>query len=143
MSGELWPDVEAGVRAFLRADTGVQALAAQRGYFGIPRQTPTFPLWTVQRVGGGPLPGEEAPVDVALVQVDCWGRLGEDGGSKAEAWALATAVASAFSSIRSRTVLITGTSALDATVQALLWAPDPDTDQPRYTMTVEIVALAS
>ena len=143
MSGELWPDVEGGVRAYLRADAGVAALAGQRGYFGIPRQSATFPLWTVQRVGGGPIAGEEAPVDVALVQVDCWGRLGEQGGSKAEAWALATAVMGAFSAIRSRTVLTTGTSALDATVQALLWAPDPDTDQPRYTMTVEIVALAS
>jgi hypothetical protein len=140
---EAFPDTEGGLRTFLRASTGVAALVGTRVFFGVPRDAPTFPLVTVARVGGGMRAAEEAPIDYALIQVDAWGRRWEDGGTKAEAFAVAQAVMTALSGIRGRTTLQAGTVAFDATVLALLWAPDPDTDQPRYSMTVEVVALAS
>ena len=143
MSGEQWGDVEGGLRAWLRADTGLQALVVQRVFFGIPRQDPVFPLVVVARVGGSELLGEETPVDYALLQIECWGSLLENGGSKAQAFAVAQAVQVALSTIRQPTLLTTGVKALSATVQALLWAPDPDTDQPRYLLTVEVPTLAS
>ena len=125
-----WPDVEGAVRSWLRADTGVQAVVAQRVFFGVPKPDPVFPLAVVQRVGGGAAPGD-APLDEALVQIDCWGSFHDNGnGNKASAWSLAAAVRTALE-VDNDTLIATGVRAVIA-VETIAWAPDPDNDRPRY-----------
>lgn len=142
---DAFPDVEGGLRAWLRTRSEVTAIVGQRVFFGVPKGATeaTFPLVVVQRVGGGD-DGGESPVDVALVQIDCWGSFDASGnGRKAEARALVNAVRSALHDIRTRTTLTTGVDVFGANVEADIWAPDPDNDRPRYVLTAEVTAISS
>lgn len=142
-----FPDVEGGVRAFLRANTGVAALVGQRVFFGVP-DSPTWPLVTVQRVGGGD-DLSEAPIDLALVQLDCWGRLYSDTnpdsthGDKAQARAVANAVRAAVHEIRSDGTVYAGCVLYGASVNSDLFVPDPDNDRPRYSLLTSWSARAA
>ena len=129
-------DIEGGVRTALRADSGVSALVGQRVHFGIPTN-PTFPLVTVRRVGGGDDPGE-APLDLPLVQIDCWGA----ERNKTQARAVADAVRAWARSIRRATDLDTEVTAYGVNVEADLFVPDPS-DRPRYSLTVSIMSRAT
>jgi hypothetical protein len=135
---DTWPDVEGGLRAYLRADANVAALVHGRVFFGIPAE-PRFPLLTVTRVGGGEDISPDAPVDVALMEVQVWG----EGRNKAEATALLNAVRSALFAIRSRTNLTTGVDAFGATVAGVTYLPDPADDRPRYIVTAQVTAIAA
>jgi hypothetical protein len=73
-------------------------------FFGVPKGATeaTFPLVTVSRVGGGD-DFSEVPIDIALVQIDCWGGIDDSGnGKKAEAVSLLNAVRNACLAIRGR-----------------------------------------
>lgn len=138
-----WPDVEGGVRAYLRADTAVNALIGNRQFFAVP-SNPTFPLLTVARVGGGQDAGTDAPVDLALVDITIWGELDSNGyGDKAGAWAVVNAVRSALEAISGRTTLTSGVIGHGAEVAGVVWAPDPDNGRPRYVVTAEVTATSS
>lgn len=132
-----WPDPEGGLRDYLRANAGVVALVVQRVFFGIP-DNPVWPLITVSRVGGGD-DLSEAPIDVALLQVDCWA----DGRNKAQAHAVASAVRDALAAIRGA-VAVNGTTVLyGAVVESVLFAPDPADARPRYAITAQVTARAA
>lgn len=138
MSVVTFPDTEGAVRAFLRASAAVSALVGQRVFFGVP-DSPTWPLVTVQRVGGGDDLGE-APIDQALIQLDCWGRLYSDSdptkkhGDKAQARAVANAVRAAVHEVRSDLTTYAGCVLYGASVNSDLFVPDPDNDRPRYSL---------
>lgn len=139
---ETLPDVEGAVVALLRAFPAVASITGARTFFGIPKGATeaTFPLNVVQRVGGGDDPGE-APVDLALIQIDCWGRIGASGnGLKAECTAQTNAVRSALRSITGST---DGSDVAGITVQSVIWLPDPSNDRPRYVVTAEATAIDS
>jgi len=138
-----WPDVEGGLRTWLRADAALVALVGNRVFFGVPRAAvdSTFPLVTIQRVGGGQDPSE-VPIDLALIQVDAWGTAADKGG-KAVAWAVVNALRSRLETMRDRTTLDTGIDAFGAEVVGVVWAPDPADDRPRYTLTVEVTGISS
>jgi hypothetical protein len=129
-------DVEGAVRDALRDDTGVTALVGQRVHFGIP-SNPTWPLITVRRAGGGDDQGE-APIDLPLVQIDCWGA----ERNKTQARAVADAVREWARSVRRATDLNTEVTAYGVTVESDLWAPDPS-DRPRYAITAQVMARAA
>jgi hypothetical protein len=129
-------DVEGGIRDHLRADAGVSAIVGTRVLFGVPSNA-EFPLVTVQRVGGGDDPSE-APIDLALVQIDCWGA----ERNKSQARALADAVREWARSIRRATDLNEEVTAYGAVVESDLWAPDA-TDRPRYSITAQVMARAA
>lgn len=131
------PDVEAGVRQYLRTDVDVQAQVSQRVFFGVPRESPTFPLITVLRAGGGDDPSE-APIDNAVLTINCWGST-----SKAQAWAVAMSVRRALRKIRAKTLLTSGVYAHGAVVDGVIWAPDPADDRPRYIVTALVTATAT
>lgn len=135
-----WPDVEGAARDYLRADAGVAALVGARVFFGIPKgaKEATFPLVVVSRVGGGQATGD-APVDVALLQIDCWGSIGTEGnGLKAGATALVNAVRSSLDAVGTdSTAVLKG-----ANVESVLWLPDADNDRPRYAVTAEVTAIS-
>jgi hypothetical protein len=129
------PDVEGAVRDYLRD----QDVCDGRVYFGVPTGSPTYPLATVQRVGGGDDPSE-APIDQALIQIDVWGRVDAAGHTdKAEARTAADAVRAALHAIRGATALSETCTAYGAAVEADLWAPDP-TDRGRYSITALVTA---
>lgn len=133
-------DVEGAVRDHLRAQN-ISNLGT-RVFFGVPDGSPTYPLATVQRVGGGDDPGE-APIDQALLQVDVWGRLDPAGHTdKAQARAVADDVRAAFHAIRGATALTATVTAYGAAVEADLWAPDP-AGRGRYSITVLVTARAA
>lgn len=140
-----WPDPEGAVRTRLRADAGVTAIVGQRVFFGIPKDADesTFPLVVVSRVGGGQ-DGSDAPVDVALLQVDCWGSIDASGnGRKAEAQALVNSARAALEAMGIDQPIVAGTQLHGANVESVLWLPDPDNARPRYALTAEVTAVST
>lgn len=140
-----FPDTEGAVRAWLRSAPDVSALVGQRVFFGVPKGATeaTFPLVVVQRVGGGDDPSE-APVDIALVQLDCWGGIDDSGnGRKAQATALVNAVRSAAADLRSPITPIPNVVLHGVNVESVVWLPDADNDRPRYVVTAEVTAISS
>jgi hypothetical protein len=145
VSDEDFPDIEGGMRAFLRADAGVQTAlgASQRVFFDIPDR-PTWPLVAVSRIGGGVSLESEAPVDEALISFDCWGELDGNGRPRwRDLWVVVNAVRSALFQIRGRTTLTTGVDVFGANVVGVVRAPDPDNGRPRYTVTAEVIGISS
>lgn len=130
-------DVEEGVRQYLRNDTDVDAVVDRRVFFGVPKEGPTFPLITVRRVGGGD-DASEAPVDLAVVSISCWGT-----NTKSSAWSTAAAVRKALHKIRRKTLLAPGVYAHGATVDGVIWSPDPEDARPRYIVTTRVTATAA
>lgn len=137
-------DVEGGLRTYLRADAGIQAVVAQRVFFGIP-DSPTFPLVVVRRVGGGDDPSEAA-LDQALVQFDCWGPVTASGhGDKATAQSVRAAVRKVLRllAMQGATALDANTVCYGAVVQSDIWLPDPADDMPRYAISAVVTARAA
>lgn len=123
------------MRDYLRANAGVTALVGNRVFFGLPARC-AFPAVVVRRVAGGQDPGE-APIDRPLLQIDCWGK----PGNKANAHATAAAVRDALTAIHGRTTQ--GSTVLfGAQVIGAVFSPDPETDQPRYSLSVDLTARA-
>jgi hypothetical protein len=144
MSDEIWPDVEGGLRAWLRANAGVSALVAQRVFLAVPPDAPATAFVTVARIGGGDTPGSRVPIDNALVSIECWGVRGDDGRPHwRDAGRLVNAVRSALGRIDGRTALVTGTVAFGVQVAGVVRAPDPADGRPRYTITAEVTAMAT
>lgn len=71
-------DAEALVSQYLRAQSEVTAIVAQRVYTALPEDK-TFPLVRLHRIGGTPKLSRPLHLDTARLQVDVW------GGSKATA----------------------------------------------------------
>lgn len=138
-----WPDPEGIIRDALRADAGVSAITGARTFFGIPRKADeaTFPLNVVSRVGGSQ-DRSEVPLDVALVQIDCWGSLNAAGdGLKAQCTAQVNAVRSCLEAMGTVT-RVAGTE-IGVNVESVLWLPDPDNARPRYSITAEVAAISA
>lgn len=121
------PDLEAVAAAALR--TAAIAGLDTRVYSSVPT-SPTFPLITVQRIGG--IPAVREYLDTANLQIDVW------GGSKSEIRDIAA---------RARVVLLElagtlVTSPVRAWISAvedvlgLSWQPDQLTGRDRYLFGV-------
>lgn len=148
MSDEIWPDVEGGVRAWLRADVGVAALVGTRVFLAMPVETKTkalvWPLAVVSRIGGGDTPGSLVPVDNALVSIECWGELDDQGRPFwRDLTAVVNSVRSALGRIDGRTALAPGVAAFGVSVAGVVRAPDPNNGRPRYVITAEVTAMAT
>lgn len=134
-----WADVEGLLRDHLRADTGVAAIVGARVFFGVPKRASesTFPLVVVSRVGGGQ-DASDASLDVALVQVDCWGSIANGNGLKAGCTALVNSVRAALDAVGTdSTAVLKG-----ANVETVLWLPAVDNDRPRYAVTAVVSAVS-
>jgi hypothetical protein len=138
-----FPDVEGGIRTYLRNDADVAAIVGSRVFFGIPKGATesTFPLVTVARIGGGS-DTSDAPVDLALVSVDCWGTIDDSGhGDKAGATALVNSVRSALERMNGPTQLSGSMYGFGVQEAGVVWSPDPDNDRPHYALTAEVSAI--
>lgn len=147
MTAELLPDVEGGVKTYLRAFAPLQTLIGQRVFLQVPGPTngtePTFPLVTVQRVGGG-LDTGEAPIDQALLQVDVWGRLDTNGHPMwAELMGVVNAVRSALTVPIGRTAASNSVDIFGAQESGLVRLVDQANGRPRYSLTVQVSAISS
>lgn len=130
-----WPDTEGALKTFLAADTAIAAIVGSRVFFGMPTNVTDadFPMVTLQRVGGGEAAGD-APVDEALVQIDCWGAVRD----KASAWTLCSAVRDRLT--QRGDVALNGTVRAGLVVDSVIWLPDPDNARARYSVTAEVTA---
>ena len=124
---EPFPDAEALVSQGLR-DAAIVGLD-ERVYSSIPK-SPTFPLVTVQRIGGLPL--ERHAYDRARIQVDVWGQ------TKTEAYYIAQAARVAIHRMEN-------TAPTGAVISGVLddlgltWQPDPRTARDRYLFGVAVI----
>jgi hypothetical protein len=122
-------DVEAACRTWLRS---AGSSAGARVYFNVPDKDPTGPWVTVNRVGGGPLQGTDAPTDAARVSFSCW------GGTKFQAQQLSAEVSSAVFALKFGDTM--GSSiCCAAELLSVLWAPDPVSNTPRYLVDATIM----
>ncbi len=133
---KVYADIEGAARDWLRTVPGVTDFVASRVFFGLPVNT-QWPAIVVRQVGGGP--SGDAPITVALLQIDCWSQ----GPKKAQAAALKGAVEGAIESLTGGTPLGAGAVALWGSVESSIWLPDPESNQARYVITAEIAARAA
>jgi hypothetical protein len=97
-----------------------------------------YPYLQLQRVGGGPRPGAEAPVDHALIQLDAYG----PKNGKISALNVISAVANAIHDLRHADVGEQAVVLWPSQVMAVRYLPEPDDGRPRYSLTAEITATA-
>lgn len=143
MAAEQFPDAEGAVKTFLRSRPEVTTTAAGTRVFMDMPTAPTFPLVTVQRVGGGVDPSE-VPLDVALVDISCWGRLDASGHAMwAELMVVVNGVRSALSVINGRTELSADVDGFGVQEAGLVRLIDPADGRPRYSLTTEVSAMSS
>ena len=123
------PDMEAVAAVTLR-NAAISGLGT-RVYSSIPAD-PTYPLVTVQRIGG--IPSVREYLDTANIQIDVW------GGSKSEARDIAARARVVLLSLAGTSV----TSPVSAWISAvedvlgLSWQPDQLTGRDRYIFGVLI-----
>lgn len=134
-------DVEGAVKTLLRQ----APVAGGRVFFDFPRPAqgePTYPFVVIQRVGGGDDLGE-APLDVALVQVDVWGDLDASGHP---AWASLMSVVNA---VRDALYMLSGRTTIGdvdlfgAQEAGMVRLVDQANGRPRYSLTVEVTAVGT
>lgn len=130
------PDVEGGLRTWLRAQSEITTLVSTRVFFGLPADV-VFPCIVLRRVGGSDQTGE-APLDDALIQFDCWGA----GKNKVQAWAVAAAVRGVLRAMTPQ-LLAAGIWAYGASSSQPIWFPDAVDDQARYVITATVTARAA
>ena len=142
MTIDAFPDTEGALRTWLRSQTSITALVGQRVFFGVPKRATetTVPLLTVQLVSTIP-ETSDAPLDRALIQIDCWGSIDTSGnGQKATATSLVNTVRALLHSITQPTPMGTVT-VFGCNVESVTWLPDPANDRPRYSLTAEVSAI--
>lgn len=125
MSLDVFPDAEAIVR------TGLADALACGVYSSVPK-SPSYPLVTVQRVGG--LPAERHRLDSARIQIDVWGT------SKSEAQDIAQQARTAVHQMEGSgfTDPVTGFITGVEDSLGLAFLPDPETARDRYTFGLTV-----
>ena len=113
-----------------KADMALAAILDGRVATDLPSD-PTFPFLVVFQIGGAPDPSE-APVDLPLLQWDCYGSEGFAG--RAQADTLARPLLDRLSSADGMTVLGQGHIYGHQTIDYRR-SPEPDTGWARYTIT--------
>lgn len=130
-----WPAaVERALRDWVRARPTITPLVAPNFVaLGATRGTSTS--IGIRRVAGAE-GASDVPTDDALFQFDCWAETESDAADVRDA------VIGVFAGLTTTpftaSVLCTG-----ALVVGQQWLPDPDTDTPRYVVTVRVLLVAT
>lgn len=122
------------LRDWLRSQPDVLAIVGARTYLGALPLGSVLPALVIWRAGGG---HDGNTMDSAMVQLEAWAA----SGAQAE-----TLMSTAVATIGSAPALLdlTTTARLGGVrLNALMWAPDPDTDTARYVATLDVDILAS
>lgn len=146
MSVEALPDVEAAVRAWLRAQPTITALVGSRSFVGIPAQDVTFPFLSLTRIGGGAQP--HVPWDEPQVSIDCWAAPAAAGvkgyPNRPAAQVLAAAVAAAIRALNGPVAAGAGAWLIGGQVLGVAWAPDVGPPAiPRFVVTAQMYVRAA
>lgn len=118
-----------GLRDYLRADPSLLAIVGARTYLGARPLGSILPCLVIWRAGGG---NDRQTMEAAMIQIEAWA----DSGAQAETL-ISTAVA-VLSSAPLMVALNANVQMCGAALNALVWAPDPDTDTARYVATVDV-----
>lgn len=132
-----FPDTEGALRSWLREQEQLTDLVAKRIFLGVPTNA-TFPLISIQQVGGGPQAGE-APVEDALIQFDCWAYGREGHWNKvqlAEVKNVLTGLLQAMNNV----ALDSSTTGYGAKVLSVVATTDQPDGRPRYIVTAQVTA---
>ncbi len=130
MALSVLPDVEKLTVAYLQGVPEVAAIVGSRVHSAVPA-SPTYPLVVVRRFGG--FDADEAVLDAARVQVDCY------GGTKGQAQLLAQTVRAALHRMPTAAhagAYVTGV----APGVAPTWSPQGDNNQPMYLLDATVYA---
>ena len=122
------------LRDWLRSQPAILTLVGARTYLGALPLGSVLPALVVWRAGGS---HDGATMDSAMVQIEAWAA----SGSQAETL-MATAVAE-LGSAPGLLDLSANARLGGVRLNALMWAPDPDTDTARYVATLDVDVLAS
>lgn len=139
------PDTEGALKTYLSTYPAVVSSAAAGRCFLATRSNVEFPYVLVSRLGGGDAPGD-APMDLALIQVDVYGRVVQ----LAEAGAVLNAVLEALAALNHTDAIVPGKARLaGAIVRDRRRIPEPEAqdvdgtvgERPRYAVTVQVTGL--
>jgi hypothetical protein len=122
------PDAELIVTTYLRGHADVAALVGTRVSTQLP-PVPVLPLAIVARVGG--VPSLSGYLDVARLELSAW------AATKAAAHLLARTLEAVMLTLPGTRPAGVVTD-VRQTDDGLRWAPDPDTDTPRYQLVFEV-----
>jgi hypothetical protein len=131
-----WPDIEAGLKDWLKLQPAIIAAVGNKVFFGIPNpRNPPFPLIALGRIGGGPQLAD-APLDDGVLQIDCWAET--KGGAFQVCQALLEVLEDMESVSLGVTVFGYGTH-----VESVIGIPDSGSKTYRYSVTATVTARAS
>jgi len=135
-------NAEIGVRDWLKAQPAVAAAVGNRIFLGVPPELARageggYPLIGIHRLYS--LVERYLPVDVAVLQLDCWGPM----KSQRSAYTAASAAAAALWSLTPNTPLGADMVAKGVTDITSQWFPDPISDRPRYIVTATVLVVAT
>jgi hypothetical protein len=143
---DAFPDVEGSLRTWLKSLASVTALVGTRVFNDVPKgakESKTFPCITLKRIGGADDSGE-APMDNALVQIDCWGSIDHDGLGhpiKATSDVIRRTIRAELKAM-DQTTLAPGVAGLGASVTSDIYIPDPTDGRPRHIVTALVYVMA-
>ena len=130
-------DVEAALVRYFREDPHVAALTSGNVAGELPDNFDTaneLPFLRLFRVGGNFVDGNTGRLERARVQLDCWAR------TKAEAFDLANVTVRCAFDLAAG-IDVAGLVFTDVRVElGPTWSPDPETDLPRYLLTLAFFA---
>lgn len=135
MADEDIPDIEVGLRDWLRGQATVTALVASSAIVAGGTVTAADTQVVITRVGGGGDRGD-TPLEEAMVQFQVI------APQRSAAVALKNVVRKLLWGIRTATALNAAVVAYRASVQADAWVPIPEGDRPRYVLNVVVTARA-
>ena len=136
MTVETFPDVEGAMRTWLRAQPAIAAHVASRVFLGVP-DTTTYPLITITRIGGVE-DRSDAPIDQAALRFTVWGQLRDRKGCTD----CYRALRGVLHSMAGPTPLDANTRGFGATIDSVLYLPDPADNRPRYVIHSRITAIS-
>lgn len=136
-----YADVEDLAKDWLLS-TGVADLVTHGGYahiyLAMPKGAPN-PAITLSRVGGGPSPGSDVPVDIARISFNCWGK---NRNQSKESAKMLVSEADSLALTGGYTSIAIGGRLEVAEVASWLWLPDPVGDTPRYVVDLRFIVTA-
>lgn len=131
---EVYADVVAAMRAYLRADDGMRSLVGNRVFLDVPPNAAT-PFVIVSDVGGGDVGETTAPIDECVIRFTIRGKREDAMNVRLRLRSLLQAL---------------NTTRLDATcvahgavVDSVLFSPDPVNDFPQFIVTARVTAIAA
>lgn len=128
------PDVAKGVRDWIRT---LGTLAGERVWFSADPRAET-PYVLVREVGTIP-ETSDAPIVHRMLQID----VVDSPRQRTRAFAVEAAIEGALLALRQATLLSADVVSYGASVQSVLYLPDPASAAPRFSITVEVTAKST